>query len=67
MGLFEFLLVSVLVIFACWLAVWAIGYFAPGHPAIIDKLFWGIGILIILMLLLQATGILSHDVRIPHV
>ena len=67
MGLFEFLLIVVLVVFACWLAVYVIGYIAPGHPAIMDKIIWGVGILIILMLLLQATGILSHDVRIPHV
>lgn len=67
MGLIAFLLVCVIVVCACALAVWAIGYFAPGHPALIDKLIWGVGVLIILMLLLQATGILSHDVRIPHV
>jgi len=67
MGLFEFLLVVVLVVFVCWLAVYAIGYIAPGHPAIMDKVIWGVGILIILMLFLQATGILQHDVRIPHV
>lgn len=67
MGLFEFLLIVVLVVFACWLAVYAANYLAPGHPDIVDKLIWGVGILIILILFLQATGILSHDVRIPHV
>jgi hypothetical protein len=67
MGLFEFLLIVVLVVFACWLAVYAIGYLAPGHPNIMDKLIWGVGIIIILWMFLGATGILSHDVRIPHV
>jgi hypothetical protein len=67
MGLFEFLIIVVLVVFACWLAVYAIGYLAPGHPAIMDKIIWGVGIIIILVLFLQATGILAHDVRIPHV
>jgi hypothetical protein len=66
MGLFEFLIVVVLVVFACWLAVYAVGYLAPGHPAIIDKLIWGVGIVIILVLFLQATGILAHDVQIPR-
>jgi hypothetical protein len=67
MGLLEFLLIVVIVVFACWLAVYAIGYLAPGHPAIMDKIIWGVGIIIILVLFLQATGILAHDVRIPHV
>jgi hypothetical protein len=67
MGIIEFLIIVVVVVFACWLAVYAIGYIAPGHPAIIDKIIWGVAILIILVLLLQATGILAHDVRIPHV
>jgi hypothetical protein len=67
MGLFEFLLIVVLVVFACWLASYAIDYLAPGHPPLFNKLIWGVGIVIILWLFLQATGILSHDVRIPHV
>ncbi len=67
MGLFEFLLIVVLVVFACWLAIYAIGYLAPGHPPMFDKLIWAVGILLILVLFLQATGILAHDVRIPHV
>ena len=66
-GLFAFLLIVIIVVFACWLAVYAIGYIAPGHPNVIDKIIWGLGILIILVLFLQATGILAHDVRIPHV
>lgn len=67
MGLFEFLIIAVVVVFACWLAVFALGYIAPGHPVVIDKLIYGVGILIVIVLLLQATGILSHDVMIPRV
>lgn len=67
MGLFAFLLTSVVVIFLCWLAVYAAGYLAPGHPALVDKLLWGVGIVIILVLFLQATGLLAHDVMIPRV
>lgn len=67
MGLIEFLIIVVLVVFFCWLAVQALAYFAPGHPALFDKVIWGIGLFIVLLLLLQATGILNHDIRIPHV
>jgi hypothetical protein len=67
MGIIEFLLIVVIVVFCCWLAVYAIGYLAPGHPNIFDKLIWAVGILIILVIFLQATGIMSHDVRIPHI
>lgn len=66
MGLFEFLLLSVVIVFVCWLAVYAAGYLAPGHPAIVDKLFWGLGVVIILVMFIQATGLLGHDVQIPR-
>ncbi len=66
MGLFEFLIISVLVVFVCWLAVYAAGYLAPGHPAIVDKLFWGLGIVIILVMFIQAIGLMGHDVQIPR-
>ena len=66
MGLFEFLLICVVVVFLCWLAVYAAGFLAPGHPAIVDKLIWGIGVFIILFTFIQATGLLGHDVMIPR-
>jgi len=66
MGLFEFLIIAVVVIFACWLAVFALGYIAPGHPVVVDRIMYGVGIFIVFVLLLQATGILSHDVAIPR-
>ncbi len=66
MGLFEFLIISVVVVFICWLAVYAAGYLAPGHPAIIDKLFWGLGVVIILVMFIQAIGLIGHDVMIPR-
>jgi len=67
MGFIEFLILCFVVLVAAALFVWAANYFAPGHPAIVDKLAWGVAILIILVVLLRATGILSHDVQIPHV
>jgi hypothetical protein len=66
MGLFEFLILVVVVVILVGLAVAAIGYFSPGHPAIIDKCLWFLAALIILWQLAQATGILGHDPRIPH-
>ncbi len=66
MGLIAFLVTAVVVILFCYLAVYAANYLAPGHPAIIDKLLWGVGIVIILVLFLQATGLLAHDVPIPR-
>ena len=38
-----------------------------GAPAIVPKIIWILAVIIILVILLQATGILGHDVRIPHV
>lgn len=67
MGLFAFLLLAVMVVIACGLAVYAMGYFSPDHPKLIDKGVWGLGIFIILYILLSATGILSHDIMIPRV
>ena len=66
MGLFAFLLTVVVIMFLCWLAVYAVGYLAPGHPAIVDKLIWGLGIVIVLVMFLQATGLIDHDVAIPR-
>ncbi len=66
MGLFAFLLTVVVIMFLCWLAVYAIGYLAPGHPGIVDKLIWGVGIVIVLVMFLQATGLVAHDVMIPR-
>ncbi len=65
MGFIAFLILCFVVLVAAAIFVWAAGYFAPGHPAIVDKLVWGVAIFIILVVLLQATGILSHDVKIP--
>lgn len=67
MGLFAFLLVAVVVVLACAAAVWVIGYLAPSHPAIVDKLIWVLCVVILVIVLAQATGIFSHDVMIPRV
>ena len=67
MGLIEFCILCVVVLVIAAIGNWAIDTFATGHPPLINKLIWGVAVAIILFALLQATGILGHDVRIPHV
>ncbi len=67
MGLIEFLVTTLVAVVIGYLFILAMGYFAPGHPAIIDKIVWGLVIVIIVVMLLRATGLLHYDPRIPHV
>jgi hypothetical protein len=67
MGFLEFLIMTVITVCMATVAVWALGAFLPGHPAIIDKIIWGVAVLIIVGALLHATGVLSHDPKIPQV
>ncbi len=66
MGVIEFFILCVAVVLIAALAVWAIGYFAPTHPPVIDKIMWGIALLIILTALVQAIGLLHFDPQIPR-
>ena len=66
MGLISFLLLVVVVVVLTWLAVWAIGYFAPGHPAVVDHILWGVAIVIILVYFAQAIGLWGYDPKIPR-
>jgi hypothetical protein len=65
MGLFAFIILCFIVVALAWLGVWVIGHFAPGHPAIIDRIIWGVAVLIILYNLFTAMGLMSHDPQIP--
>lgn len=67
MGIIEFFVLCVVVVIAAALAVWAMGYFAPGHPPLVDRLVWGVAIVIVAFALLQATGLLNHDPQIPRI
>ena len=62
----SFFLVIVVVLGAA-LTTWVIGYFAPDHPKIIDKLVWGLAVVIIIYALVIATGLLARDPRIPSI
>jgi hypothetical protein len=66
MGVVEFFVFCVIVVLLGWLAVFALGNLAPGHPAIIDKIIWFVVVLIIVVVLAQAMGLTGHDPRIPR-
>lgn len=67
MGLVAFLIFAVAVTLVTFLAIALIKWLAPAHPDIIDKVLWCLAILIIVVRLLEATGLLGHDIMIPHV
>ncbi len=67
MGLFQFLVIAVGVVLVCYAAIWIMGQLAPGHPAIIDTLIWVLAVVILVLILLQATGLVGHDVPIPRI
>lgn len=66
MGFGVFLVYVVVIVVLAAVANWIFGQ-VPGVPAIIPKVVWILAVVVILYLLLTATGILGHDVRIPHV
>ena len=66
MGFGELLLYIIVVAILAAVANWILGQI-PGVPAILPKIIWILAVVIVLWLLLTATGILSHDVRIPRV
>ena len=65
MTLGAFIVLVLVVAALCWLAVWALGYFFPGHSPIFDKLIVGVGILIVVWNLIAALGLLGFDPMIP--
>lgn len=67
MGLFQFLLIAVVVVIACAAAIWVMGQLAPNRPKIVDTLIWVLCVVILVLILAQATGLFSHDVMIPRV
>lgn len=67
MGLMQFLILVVIVVLVCAAALWVIGQLAPSHPAIIDRAVWVLAVVILAVVLLQALGLVGHDVPIPRV
>jgi hypothetical protein len=66
MGWIEFLVLVVVVALLGSLAIWFVKLWAPEFAPIATKVILTIGIIIIVVMLLQATGILSHDPKIPR-
>lgn len=58
----TFLAFCVLVLVVCAIAAlvtWIMRQFLPNAPALVEKIVWGVAVLIILVTLLQAIGIVS--------
>ena len=66
MGVLEFFILVLVVVVLAALTVWAIGQFAPGTPPLIIKIVWGVAVLIIVVVLIQALGLMGHDPQIPR-
>lgn len=66
MGLIQFLMIVVIVVLVCAAALWVIGQLAPSHPPIIDRAVWVLAVVILAVVLLQALGLVGHDVLIPR-
>ncbi len=67
MGIVEFFILAVVVVLLGWLAVFALGKLAPGHPAMVDNIIWFVVVIVILVTLLSAMGLTGYDPRIPRV
>lgn len=67
MGFLEFIILCLVVVAIAYLGVWLLQWLMPGHPAIIDKLIWGVAVLILVVTLFRAMGILDHNVAIPRI
>lgn len=67
MGLFAFLGIVIVVVLVCAAALWVITQLAPNHPLIIDRVVWVLAVVILGFILVQALGLVSHDVPIPKV
>lgn len=67
MGMGSFIFLCIIVVAIAWIGVWALNEFLSGHPPIVDKLIWGVAVLIILFNLFSALGLLSYDPQIPRI
>ncbi len=65
MGFVEFMIASFVVVVLAAIGSWAVKK-VPECPAIVPQLFWGVAIVIILLMLVSATGIMRRDPQIPH-
>lgn len=66
MGVIEFFVLCVVVVFLGFLATYAMGALAPAHPLIVDRIVWFVVVLIILVVLVNAMGLMGFDPKIPR-
>jgi hypothetical protein len=55
----------VVIVLICGAAVWIIGQLVPAHPPIVDRLIWVFCVILVVLVLIQAFGIV--DVPVPRV
>ena len=67
MGFLEFLLTVFVICVLAGVFTWAITTFVPSAPGWIIQLVWGLAVVLILVLILQATGLMNYDPKIPRV
>lgn len=66
MPLVSVLLYIVVVVLLVAAAIWVIGYLAPQHPPIIDRALWVLAVVIIVLMLLQAFGLMGAGPKVPN-
>ena len=62
MPLITLLIYIVLVVGLSYLAIWVLGKLAPGHPGLVDNIIWVVCVLIIVLVVMQAFGIVGPTV-----
>jgi hypothetical protein len=66
MTLVTVLVYIVVVVLLVAAAIWVMGYLAPSHPPVIDKALWVLAVVIIVLMLLQAFGLMGAGPRVPN-
>jgi hypothetical protein len=67
MGIIEFFIIVFVCCVLAFLINWALAKFAPGTPAIVPMVVWGVAVLIILVTLARAMGLMGIDPQIPRI
>ena len=66
MGMFQFLMVTLVLVLAASLVVKLIHLWAPSAPELISQSIWVLVVVVLVVMLLRAVGILpGHDIPIP--
>jgi hypothetical protein len=66
MTVFALFLYIVIVVLLGFLATWILGQLAPSHPAIVDNIIWVVVVLMVVLVVLQAFGLLGSGPLVPR-